>query len=108
MSRRVAEDLQLGDIYLNKRNYRGAEFRFEDALEYEPGNPEATFKLAQSLQYLGRKDEACTQYKKYLEADPSGAFSDRAKKSLQHAHALLCRPDCSVEIWHCSLSWQSE
>ena len=81
--KRVAEDLQLGDIYLNKRNYRGAEFRFEDALEYEPGNSEATFKLAQSLQYLGRKAEACTQYKKYLEADPSGAFSDRAKKSLQ-------------------------
>lgn len=81
--KRVAEDLELGDAYMKKRNYRGAEFRFEDALQYEPENPEAAFKLAESLQNLGLKAEACTQYKNYLVIEPSGAFSDRAKKSLQ-------------------------
>ena len=68
---------------MKKRNYRGAEFRFEDALQYEPENAEATFKLAEALQNLGRKAEACARYKNYLEIDPSGAFCDRAKKSLQ-------------------------
>jgi hypothetical protein len=81
--KRVAEDLELGDAYMKKRNYRGAEFRFEDALQYEPENPEATFKLAEALQNLGREAEACTRYKNYLEIEPSGAFSDRAKKGLQ-------------------------
>ena len=82
-NKRVAEDLELGDAYMKKRNYRGAEFRFEDALQYEAENAEATFKLAEALQNLGRKAEACTRYKDYLEIEPSGAFSDRAKKALQ-------------------------
>jgi tetratricopeptide (TPR) repeat protein len=81
--KRVAEDLEAGDAYMKRRNYRGAEFRYEDALQYEPENPEATFKLAESLQNLGRKAEACTQYTNYLNIEPSGAFSDRAKKGLQ-------------------------
>jgi tetratricopeptide (TPR) repeat protein len=80
---RVAEDLNLGDAYLKERNYRGAEFRFEDALQCEADNPEAKFKLAEALQNLGRKPEACNQYKDYLEIEPNGAFADRAKKSLQ-------------------------
>ena len=81
--KRVVEDLQLGDAHMKERNYHGAEFRFEDALQYEPDNPEATFKLAEALQNLGRKNEACTQYKNYLKIDPSGSFSDRANKCLQ-------------------------
>jgi hypothetical protein len=81
--KRVAEDLELGDAYMKKRNYRAAEFRFADVPQYEPDNPEAIFKLAEALQNLGRKAEACTQYKNYLEIEPSGAFSDRAKKGLQ-------------------------
>jgi hypothetical protein len=81
--KRVGEDLELGDTYMKERNYRGAEFRFEDALQYEPDNPEATFKLAEALQNLGRKAGACTRYKNYLEIEPTGSFSDRAKKALQ-------------------------
>jgi hypothetical protein len=81
--KRVAEDLELGDAFMKKGNYRGAEFRFEDALQYEAENPEAIFKLAEALQNLGRKAEACTQYKNYLQIEPKGAFSDRAKKSLE-------------------------
>ena len=82
-NKRVAEDLELGDAYMKKRNYRAAEFRFEDALQYEPENAEATFKLAEALQNLGRNADACTRYKNYLEIEPSGAFSDRATKGLQ-------------------------
>src|SRR5262249_41066593 len=49
-NKQVAEDMELGDAYMKKRNYRGAEFRFEDALQYEPENAEAIFKLAEALQ----------------------------------------------------------
>lgn len=80
---RIAEDFELGDDYFKRKNYRGAEFRFEDVLQLEPDNPEATLKLGEALQNLGRNAEACTQYKRYLEIAPDAAFSDRAKKSLQ-------------------------
>lgn len=81
--RRIAEDFELGNAYLKEKNYRGAEFRFKDALNFEPNNAEAMFKLAEALPNLGRKAEACIQYRNYLDIDPSGAFSDRAKKGLQ-------------------------
>jgi len=81
--RRMAEDFELGDDYLKRKNYRGAEFRFEDVLQIEPNNAEATFKLAEALRNLSRNAEACAHYKNYLGIAPDGAFADRAKKGLQ-------------------------
>jgi len=87
--RRVAEDFELGDDAMKHKNYRGAEFRFEDVLTYEPRNPEATFKLAEALSKLGKKAEACSTYNAYLEIAPTGAFADRATIGLQKL-ALPC------------------
>jgi tetratricopeptide (TPR) repeat protein len=82
---RVADDIEVGDSYLKRKNYRGAEFRFEDALSIEPDNAEATFKLAESLAKLGRADEARTLYEAYLKmAPPNGIFVMQAKKALAH------------------------
>jgi tetratricopeptide (TPR) repeat protein len=81
--RRVAEDLEVGSSYLKEKNYRGAKLRFEDALTYESDNPEATFKLAESLAELGNKAEARERYQDYLKIEPDGVFADRAKRALQ-------------------------
>ena len=81
--RRVAEDLEVGNSYLKEKNYRGAELRFRDALTYEPDNPEATFKLAESLAKLGNKAEACQRYTDYLKIAPNGEFAERAKDALR-------------------------
>lgn len=80
--RRIAEDLELGDYAMKHKNYRGAEFRFEDALTYAPENAEATFKLAEAHNKLGHKAEACSNYNAYLKIAPSGAFADRARTGL--------------------------
>ena len=77
---RIAEDLEVGNSYLKERNYRGAEFRFEDALAYQPDNPEAAFKLAEALAKLGRKNEALGAYTRYLQIAPDGVFAKRARK----------------------------
>jgi hypothetical protein len=47
--REFAKDMEIGTYYFKNKNYRGAEMRFRHALEYKPGQPEATFKLAESL-----------------------------------------------------------
>ncbi|HEY6251681.1 MAG TPA: hypothetical protein VI685_17115 [Candidatus Angelobacter sp.] len=78
-----AKDMDVGDFYLTeRRNYKGAELRFRDALEHKANDPTATFKLAQSLEGLGQADEARDDYAAYLKLDPSGHFVDQAKKAL--------------------------
>jgi hypothetical protein len=51
--REFVEDMEIGS-YAFKYNYRGAELRFRHALEYKPGHPDATFKLAESLNKIGK------------------------------------------------------
>ena len=79
--RRIAEDIERGNSYLKTKNYRGAEFRFEDVLSYQPDHPEATFKLAESLAKLGKTDEAREYYDAYLKIAPNGSFAEQAKKA---------------------------
>src|SRR5204862_8330585 len=46
--------LEVGDFYYSQRNYRAAESRYREALEYTPANGRAYFKLAQTLEKLGK------------------------------------------------------
>jgi len=78
-----AKDMDVGDFYLTERkNYKGAELRFRDALEHKPKDPGATFKLAQSLEGQGQADEARDDYAAYLKLEPNGRFVEQAKKAL--------------------------
>ena len=80
--REYAKNLEVGDIYFKGRNYKAAESRLREALEYKPNDPEATYKLAASVDKLGKTDEAQTLYEKYLKLSPSGPYVDRARKAL--------------------------
>ena len=79
-----AKDIEVGDFYLTERkNYAGAAMRFRDALELVPNDPEATYKLAQSLEGLHQIDEARQDYETYLRLQPEGKFAAQAKKALE-------------------------
>ena len=79
-----AKDMEVGDFYLTERkNYAGAAMRFRDALELEPNDPEAIYKLAQSLEGLHQIDEARQDYETYLRLQPEGKFAAQAKKALE-------------------------
>lgn len=82
------KDMDVGDFYLTeKKNYKGAELRFRDALEHKPNDPTATFRLAQSLEGLGQANEAKDDYGAYLTLAPNGPFVDQAKKALERLQA---------------------
>jgi hypothetical protein len=79
-----AEDMDVGDFYLNKKkNYAGAMMRFRDALDHKPNDPLATFRLAQSLEGLHQADEARQDYQTYLKLEPKGQFAGQATKALE-------------------------
>ncbi len=69
------------------KNYAGAESRFREALQSLPNNPEATFKLAQSLDRLHRVKEARDFYQAYLKLQANGPFAREAQKALQRLPA---------------------
>ena len=78
----AAEDVAIGETFLARNDYSSARQRFEAAVRIAPENPTACFRLAQSLRGLQQLEPARLYYQKYLELDPSGAFSGDAKKAI--------------------------
>ncbi len=78
-----AKDMDVGDFYLERRNYAGASLRFREALEHKTNDPLATFKLAQALEGNHQADEAAEKYAAYLKLEPNGRLARQAKKALE-------------------------
>ena len=81
--REAQRNCDAGEIYYRDKNYRGSESRFREALRYEPEDPIATFGLAESLEKLGKRDEARDVYQTYLKILPDGPSAADAKKALK-------------------------
>ena len=81
--REFAEDMYFGRYHFRNKNYRGAMYRFLHALDLKPGQPEATFRLAESFNKLGKSDAAAEAYQAYLEGEPSGMYAKNARVALE-------------------------
>ncbi len=76
------KDVEVGDFYFKRDNYRAAESRYAEALQYMPNHAEATFKLAEAEEKLGKTLQARQYYEKYLKILPKGEFAEKAKQAL--------------------------
>ncbi|HYL11860.1 MAG TPA: tetratricopeptide repeat protein [Terriglobales bacterium] len=79
---RALKDVEVGDFYFKRKNYRAAEARYREALVYKSNDAMATFGLAQCLEKLGRMDEAREKYESYLKILPEGPRAEDARKAL--------------------------
>lgn len=84
---KAAKDIEVGDFYFKRKNYRAAEDRYREALVYKENDAVATIKLAVCLEKLYQPDEARKQYESYLKILPQGPQADEAKKALQRLKA---------------------
>ena len=84
---RAAKDIEVGEYYFKRKNYRGAEGRFRDALLYKPNDALATFRMAQVFERTGRTTEARQYYGDYLKILPHGPFADEAHQALDKLSA---------------------
>jgi tetratricopeptide (TPR) repeat protein len=80
---RAVKDIEVGDFYFKKKNYRAALDRYREALFYKPNDALANFRMAQSFEKLNQPDEAAEHYQEYLKILPNGPLSEEAKKALQ-------------------------
>ena len=79
---KAEKDVEVGDFYFKKKNYRAAESRYREALLYKPNDAIATFKLASTLETEGNKEEAGKFYASYLEILPHGPSADECKTAI--------------------------
>ncbi len=83
----AAKDVEVGDFYYKRGNYRAAEARYRDALLYKESDAIATFRLAECLEKMGILDDARAQYEGYLKILPHGPEAEKAEKGIARLKA---------------------
>jgi len=80
---KAAKDIEVGDFYFKRQNYRAAEDRYREALIYKENDAAATIRLARSLEKLNRPDEARQAYESFLKILPYGREAQEAQKAIE-------------------------
>jgi tetratricopeptide (TPR) repeat protein len=80
---KASKDVEVGDFYFKRKNYKGALERYKDALYYKENDAVASFRLAVCQEKLGDKAEARKYYEQYLKILPEGPFAKDARSSLE-------------------------
>ena len=85
---KAAKDVEVGDFYFKRKNYRAAEDRYREALLYKDNDALATFRLGECLEKLGQPGAARDNYESYLKILPHGPFAEEARKSVERLKKL--------------------
>ena len=80
---KAAKDIEVGDFYFKRKNYRAALERYREALVYKPNDAIANFRLAECQEKTGKPEEAVTYYEAYLKILPHGPLAPDAQKALE-------------------------
>jgi len=79
---KAGKDIQVGDFYFKRGNFKGALERYKDALYYKQGDAVATFRVGECQEKLGNKAEARKFFEQYLKILPEGPLAKTAHASL--------------------------
>ena len=79
---KAEKNIEIGDYYFKRSNYRAAESRYREALQWKPGDAIATFKMGEVMEKEGNLLQARQNYQAYLKILPDGPLSETAKKAL--------------------------
>lgn len=80
---KAAKDIEVGDFYFKRKNYRAAESRYREALYYKNNDADATFRLAICLEKMNQPDDAIAEFQSYLRILPHGSKSEDAQKAIE-------------------------
>jgi tetratricopeptide (TPR) repeat protein len=79
---KALKDIDVGDYYFKRKNYKAALARYQEALYYKDKDAVASFRVAVCQEKLGAKSEARKYYEQYLKILPEGPFAREAHSSL--------------------------
>jgi len=84
---RAGKDVEVGDFYFKKKNYRAALERYRDALTWKDNDAVANFRLGECYEKLDQAGDAIAHYEAYLKILPHGPLSQDAEKALQRLNS---------------------
>ncbi len=84
---KAEKDIEVGDFYYKRGNYRAAVNRYREAVEVGPASPSATFKLADAYEKDKRPEQAAIYYHEYVRQFPNGPQIADARAALQRLPA---------------------
>jgi tetratricopeptide (TPR) repeat protein len=79
----AAEDENVGNYYLDNKDWKAALSRFQSALVLDPDNPDVYWGLAESQRHLGDFADARGNYQKVVDYDPDSRHGKDARKALK-------------------------
>jgi tetratricopeptide (TPR) repeat protein len=79
----AAEDENVGNYYLDNKDWKAALSRFQSALVLDPDNPDVYWGLAECQRHLGNFAEARANYQKVVDYDPDSHHGKDARKALK-------------------------
>jgi tetratricopeptide (TPR) repeat protein len=79
---KAMKNMEVGDFYFKRKNYRAALERYKEALYYKNGDALASYRVALCQEKLGDKAEARKYYEQYLKILPEGPLAKDAHSSL--------------------------
>ena len=80
---RAMKDVEVGNYYYNRGNYKAAILRYRDALEFKPRDAVAIFHLAVALEKIKEYPEAMELYQQYLSILKDGPSANDARKAVE-------------------------
>jgi len=89
---KAAKDVEVGDFYFKRKNYRAAEGRYRSALFYKENDAVATFRLAVCLEKMDQPKGAQEEYESYLKILPHGPEAEKAEKAIQRLIGTAANP----------------
>ena len=80
---KASKDIQVGDFYFKRGNYKAALDRYKEALYYKENDAVATYRLAVCQEKTGDNNEAKKNFEQYLKILPEGPYAKDARVSLE-------------------------
>jgi tetratricopeptide (TPR) repeat protein len=80
---KAAKDVEVGDFYFKRKNYRAAIARYQDALLWKDNDAESNFRLGQAFEKIDDSAQAAVHYQAYLKILPHGPYAAEAQKALE-------------------------
>jgi tetratricopeptide (TPR) repeat protein len=89
---KAEKDVEVGDFYFKRKNYRAALDRYREALYYKYDDAVAMFRLGVCQEKIGEGEEARKAYQSYLKILPQGPFAAEARQGLERLKSLDAGP----------------
>jgi tetratricopeptide (TPR) repeat protein len=94
---KALKDVEVGDYYFKKKNYRAALDRYKEALVYKDNDAVATYRLAVCQEQMGDITGALDHYAAYLKILPHGPFADDAQEAIERLKAQPPKANAAVK-----------